>query len=163
MDADDGGAYLTRGCSMSRGMEVMREKLDPVVGVKVSGDDEAVALMNDRYGLTASLWTPDVDRAAQPGDRIETGFVFLNRADYLDPAVLDRGQGHRPWRRAVGDRLSQSDPPEIYRLKKVTSRHLPEPGLSDGHRFGAGRVAELGEACATAESADAAGHGSRPC
>ena len=55
--------------------------------------------MNDcRYGLTASVWTGDVDKAAEIGARIETGTVFMNRADYLDPAltwtgVKDTGRG----------------------------------------------------------------------
>jgi acyl-CoA reductase-like NAD-dependent aldehyde dehydrogenase len=65
----------------------------------VSGDEEAVALMNDsRYGLTASVWTEDALRAEEIGARIETGTVFMNRADYLDPALCwtgckDTGRG----------------------------------------------------------------------
>jgi acyl-CoA reductase-like NAD-dependent aldehyde dehydrogenase len=65
----------------------------------VEGDDEAVRLMNDSpYGLTASLWTADPDRAEAIGARIETGTVFQNRADYLDPALCwtgckDTGRG----------------------------------------------------------------------
>ena len=48
--------------------------------------------MNDcRYGLTASVWTGDVDKAAEIGARIETGTVFMNRADYLDPALCWTG------------------------------------------------------------------------
>jgi acyl-CoA reductase-like NAD-dependent aldehyde dehydrogenase len=69
-------------------MEVMREEsFGPVVGImKVRDDDEAVMLMNDSpYGLTASIWTRDIDRAAELGGRIETGTVFMNRCDYLDP------------------------------------------------------------------------------
>jgi acyl-CoA reductase-like NAD-dependent aldehyde dehydrogenase len=67
--------------------------------MKVCGDEEAVELMNDSpYGLTASIWTTDLDRAAELGDRIETGTVFANRCDYLDPAlawtgVKDTGRG----------------------------------------------------------------------
>ena len=58
----------------------------------ISGDDEALNLMNDcQYGLTASLWTSDPDRAARLGERIETGTVFMNRADYLDPALCWTG------------------------------------------------------------------------
>ncbi len=55
--------------------------------------------MNDsRYGLTASIWTGDLDRAAALGDRLETGTVFANRCDYLDPdlawvGVKDSGRG----------------------------------------------------------------------
>jgi acyl-CoA reductase-like NAD-dependent aldehyde dehydrogenase len=62
-------------------------------------EDEAVALANDSpYGLTASLWTRDPERAAALGQRIETGTVFMNRCDYLDPAltwtgVKDTGRG----------------------------------------------------------------------
>lgn len=82
-------------------MSVMREEsFGPVVGImKVRNDDEAVALMNDSpYGLTASIWTMDVDAAAAIGDRVETGTVFMNRCDYLDPALVwtgvkDTGKG----------------------------------------------------------------------
>ncbi|KXF76052.1 aldehyde dehydrogenase [Paramesorhizobium deserti] len=82
-------------------MSVMREEsFGPVVGImKVRNDEEALALMNDSpYGLTASLWTSDTDHAASLGDRIETGTVFMNRCDYLDPALVwtgvkDTGKG----------------------------------------------------------------------
>ena len=127
MDADDGGAYLTPQLltGVTHDMEVMREEsFGPVVGVmKVSGDDEAVALMNDsRYGLTASLWTPDVERAVRVGDRVETGTVFLNRADYLDPGlcwtgVKDTGRGGGL--SVIG--YHNLTRPKSYHLKKVTS------------------------------------------
>jgi len=82
-------------------MEVMREEsFGPVVGImKVRDDEEAVTLMNDSpYGLTASIWTQDTDRAAAIGSLIETGTVFMNRCDYLDPhlvwtGVKDTGRG----------------------------------------------------------------------
>jgi acyl-CoA reductase-like NAD-dependent aldehyde dehydrogenase len=82
-------------------MSVMREEnFGPIVGImKVRDDDEAVQLMNDSpYGLTASIWTTDTDRAASIGDRIETGTVFMNRCDYIDPALVwtgvkDTGKG----------------------------------------------------------------------
>jgi acyl-CoA reductase-like NAD-dependent aldehyde dehydrogenase len=82
-------------------MEVMREEsFGPVVGImKVRDDDEAVTLMNDSpYGLTASIWTRDAERAAELGARIETGTVYMNRCDYLDPhlvwtGVKDTGRG----------------------------------------------------------------------
>ncbi|MEY2565976.1 MAG: hypothetical protein QOE35_505 [Actinomycetota bacterium] len=86
---------------VDHGMAVMSEEtFGPVVGVMpVADDDEAVALMNDsRYGLTASVWSADVDAAVAIGDRLETGTVYLNRCDYLDPAlawtgVKDSGRG----------------------------------------------------------------------
>src|SRR6478609_344374 len=82
-------------------MEVMREEsFGPVVGImKVRDDEEALTLMNDSpYGLTASIWTRDTDRAAELGSRIETGTVYMNRCDYLDPhltwtGVKDTGRG----------------------------------------------------------------------
>jgi acyl-CoA reductase-like NAD-dependent aldehyde dehydrogenase len=86
---------------VDHGMRVMTEEtFGPVVGVMpVSSDDEAVELMNDSaYGLTASVWTEDVDAAVAIGDRVETGTWYLNRCDYLDPAlawtgVKDSGRG----------------------------------------------------------------------
>ncbi|MEZ5780355.1 MAG: aldehyde dehydrogenase family protein [Rhizobiaceae bacterium] len=82
-------------------MSVMREEsFGPIVGImKVRNDEEAVALMNDSpYGLTASIWTRDIDHAEKIGDRVETGTVFMNRCDYLDPALVwtgvkDTGKG----------------------------------------------------------------------
>jgi acyl-CoA reductase-like NAD-dependent aldehyde dehydrogenase len=82
-------------------MEFMTEEtFGPAVGImKVRDDEEAVALMNDsRYGLTCSLWTEDLDAAEAIGARLETGTVFVNRCDYLDPSltwtgVKDTGRG----------------------------------------------------------------------
>ena len=82
-------------------MRVMREvSFGPVVGImRVSGDDEAIRLMNDsNFGLTASLWTRDRAAAESIGREIQTGTVFMNRCDYLDPALCwtgckDTGRG----------------------------------------------------------------------
>ena len=101
--ADDGGTYLAPQIltGVTHQMRVMRdETFGPVVGImKVKDDDEAVALMNDScFGLTASLWTNDPQQAAEIGARIQTGTVFMNRADYLDPGLCwtgckDTGRG----------------------------------------------------------------------
>ncbi|MFZ2100982.1 MAG: aldehyde dehydrogenase family protein [Oricola sp.] len=93
---DDGGTYLAPQIlvDVNHDMEVMREEsFGPVVGIMpVKDDEEAIRLMNDsKYGLTASLWTEDTDRAARIGARIETGTVFMNRADYLDPSLCWTG------------------------------------------------------------------------
>jgi acyl-CoA reductase-like NAD-dependent aldehyde dehydrogenase len=80
---------------------VMREEIfGPVAGImKVQSDEQAIALMNDSaYGLTAAIWTSDADAALSIGDRVETGTWFMNRCDYLDPAlawvgVKDSGRG----------------------------------------------------------------------
>ncbi len=69
------------------------ENFGPVVGImKVASDDEAVALMNDsRFGLTASVWTADEGTALALGARVRTGTWFMNRCDYLDPALAWTG------------------------------------------------------------------------
>lgn len=75
-------------------MTVMREEsFGPVVGImKVRDDAEAIELMNDSpYGLTASIWTEDLAAAAKIGSKVETGTVFANRCDYLDPALVWTG------------------------------------------------------------------------
>ncbi|HEY7739944.1 MAG TPA: aldehyde dehydrogenase family protein [Steroidobacteraceae bacterium] len=82
-------------------MPAMREEIfGPVAGIMaVAGDDEAVRLMNDSaFGLTAAVWTKDPEAALAIGSRIETGTFFMNRCDYLDPAlawvgVKDSGRG----------------------------------------------------------------------
>jgi len=82
-------------------MPIMQEEtFGPLVSIaRVSSDEEAIRLMNDsRYGLTASVWTADEKTAIEIGDRIETGTWFMNRCDYLDPAlawtgVKDSGRG----------------------------------------------------------------------
>jgi acyl-CoA reductase-like NAD-dependent aldehyde dehydrogenase len=75
-------------------MNIMREEsFGPVIGImRVQNDEEAVALMNDSpYGLTACLWTQDVAAAQTIGRRIETGTVFMNRCDYVDPTLVWSG------------------------------------------------------------------------
>ncbi|MEA3195732.1 MAG: hypothetical protein QOD26_4065 [Betaproteobacteria bacterium] len=86
---------------VDHGMDVMSEEtFGPVVGIMaVDGDAEAIRLMNDsRYGLTASIWTRDAEAALAIGNEVETGTWFMNRCDYLDPAlawtgVKDSGRG----------------------------------------------------------------------
>ncbi|KAJ2912910.1 hypothetical protein MD484_g7499, partial [Candolleomyces efflorescens] len=89
-------------------MDVMTEEtFGPVIGIqKVSSASEAISLMNDsKYGLTASVWTNVEANGASSEElflkfvnELETGTVFLNRCDYLDPAlswvgVKDSGRG----------------------------------------------------------------------
>jgi acyl-CoA reductase-like NAD-dependent aldehyde dehydrogenase len=83
------------------GMALMTEEtFGPVVGIQpVADDEEAIRMMNDsRYGLTASIWTLEREAALSIGERVETGTWFMNRCDYLDPAlawtgVKDSGRG----------------------------------------------------------------------
>ena len=75
-------------------MTVMREEsFGPVIGIaQVRNEQEAIALMNDSpYGLTASIWTEDVNVAKRIGEAIETGTVYMNRCDYLDPGLAWTG------------------------------------------------------------------------
>ena len=99
----DGGAYLMPQIltDVTHDMRIMREEsFGPVVGImSVKNDKEAIKLMNDSdFGLTVSLWTENINRAEAIADRIDTGTAFMNRADYLDPALCwtgckDTGRG----------------------------------------------------------------------
>ena len=78
-------------------MPIMREEtFGPAVGImRVRSDDEAVTRMNDSdFGLTASVFSADAAAAELIADRLETGTVFLNRCDYLDPALAWTGVKH---------------------------------------------------------------------
>jgi acyl-CoA reductase-like NAD-dependent aldehyde dehydrogenase len=75
-------------------MAIMREEtFGPAVGImKVASDEEALRLMNDsEFGLTAAIFSADSARAEVLGDALETGTVFLNRCDYLDPSLAWTG------------------------------------------------------------------------
>src|SRR5690606_32809727 len=101
--AEPGTCYLAPQVlvDVDHTMEVMTEEtFGPAVGImKVASDEEAVRLMNDsRYGLTAAVFTRDERAALAIGDLVETGTWFMNRCDYLDPAlawtgVRDSGRG----------------------------------------------------------------------
>jgi acyl-CoA reductase-like NAD-dependent aldehyde dehydrogenase len=99
----DGTPYLAPQVlvDVDHSMAVMTEEsFGPVVGImKVTSDEDAIALMNDSpFGLTAAIWTSDEAAALSIGDRVNTGTWFMNRCDYLDPAlawtgVKDSGHG----------------------------------------------------------------------
>src|SRR3954471_5816076 len=99
----DGSTYVAPQAlvNVDHSMKVMmQETFGPVAGImKVKDDAEAIRLMNDSpYGLTASIWTRDLDAAERIGREIETGTVYMNRCDYLDPGlawtgVKDTGRG----------------------------------------------------------------------
>jgi len=101
--AQEGTPYLEPQVlvGVDHSMLVMTEEtFAPVAGIMpVKDDEEAIRLMNDsRYGLTASIWTTDADAALRIGDRVEAGTWYMNRCDYLDPAlawtgVKDSGRG----------------------------------------------------------------------
>lgn len=87
--------------NVDHSMLIMNEEtFAPVVGIMpVKNDEQAIQLLNDsKYGLTASIWTADIDAALRVGEQIETGTFYMNRCDYLDPAlawtgVKDSGRG----------------------------------------------------------------------
>ena len=97
----EGTAYLAPQVLVELEQRMMAEEIfGPVAGLMpVESDEQAIQLMNDsRYGLTASIWTTDAEAAVRIGDRVETGTWFMNRCDYLDPAlawtgVKDSGRG----------------------------------------------------------------------
>ncbi len=80
--------------NVDHSMRVMTEEsFGPVVGImKVDSDEQAVTLMNDsEFGLTASVFSKDIEAAIAIGEQVETGTFFLNRCDYLDPALAWTG------------------------------------------------------------------------
>ncbi|NOX76656.1 MAG: aldehyde dehydrogenase family protein [Gammaproteobacteria bacterium] len=94
-----GMAYLAPQVliNVDHGMSIMTEEtFGPVVGImKVSSDEQAIQLMNDSaYGLTASIWTRDQEIAINIGEQLQTGTCFMNRCDYLDPALAWTGVKH---------------------------------------------------------------------
>ena len=76
--------------NVNHDMDFMTEEtFGPCVGImKVKDENEAIKLMNDSpYGLTASIWTKDLEIAEKVGNQVQTGTFYMNRCDYLDPAL----------------------------------------------------------------------------
>ncbi|CZF79155.1 Succinate semialdehyde dehydrogenase [NAD(P)+] Sad [Grimontia celer] len=76
--------------NVDHSMRVMTEEtFGPVLGIqRISSDEEALRLMNEsEFGLTAAIFTEDEARGEQLADNVESGTVFLNRCDYLDPGL----------------------------------------------------------------------------
>ena len=70
--------------------ELAREEIFGPVLVALRFDDEveALALANEGdYGLTAAVWTNDVDRAFRVSDAVDAGYVWINDVETRYPAV----------------------------------------------------------------------------
>ncbi|KAF7562666.1 hypothetical protein G7046_g1494 [Stylonectria norvegica] len=94
--APDSGNYVAPFLltNVNHDMLIMREEtFGPAIPVaKVSGDDEAIRLMNDTdYGLTASVWTKDISRGEELIEKLNAGTVFVNRCDYPNPDLAWTG------------------------------------------------------------------------
>ena len=119
-----GSAYLAPQVlvDVNHQMSVMREEsFGPVVGIMpVEDDDVALALMNDsEFGLSASIWTQDQAAAERLGNDIDTGTVFMNRCDCLDPALAWTGVKHS----GRGVTLSRLGYEHLTRAKSFHLRH----------------------------------------
>lgn len=126
--AGNGDAYLSPQVllNVDHGMRIMQEEtFGPVVGVMAVADDaQAIRLINDsRYGLTASLWTRDIEAAFALSSQIDTGTVFVNRCDVLEPSLAWSGvkQSGR------GCTLSKLGFDALTRPKSLNFRQLGDP------------------------------------
>ena len=121
----EGSPYLAPQVltNVDHSMRVMTEEsFGPVIGImSVNGDDEAIKLMNDsEFGLTAAIFTQDENAAIEIGNQVETGTWFMNRCDYLDPALAWTGvknSGRGCTLSSVG--FEHMTRPKSYHLKKV--------------------------------------------
>ena len=82
-------------------MQIMLdETFGPIIPIQsVASDDEAIGLMNEsQFGLTASIWTKNVEQGQKLAEEVEAGTVFVNRSDFPSPDLAwtgwkDSGKG----------------------------------------------------------------------
>ena len=91
------------------------ESFGPIIGIqKVSGDEEAIKLMNDtEYGLTAGVYTQDEKRAESILKQVNSGTVYWNCCDRVSPSLPWAGRGHS----GIGCTLSHYGIETFLRLK----------------------------------------------
>jgi len=90
---------------LDEGMPAWREEtFGPVAAMRTfSSDEEALALANDSdFGLCATVWTEDRDRARTLAAGLETGGVFVNRIAGSDPRVPFGGIKQSGYGRELG-------------------------------------------------------------
>ncbi|KAK1766943.1 Aldehyde/histidinol dehydrogenase [Phialemonium atrogriseum] len=106
-------------------MAVMKdETFGPVIPVmKVKSDEEAIGLMNDsEFGLTASIWSKDTNKAYELSEQVEAGTVFVNRCDFPSPDLAWTG-----WKNSgKGVTLSRFGFEQFVRLKSFHIKDYPQ-------------------------------------
>ena len=92
-------------CDVRPGMRVAEEEtFGPVAAVMgFDDDDEAVAIANgSRYGLGASVWSRDPERALSLAQRLEVGCVSINGIVRSDPRMPFGGTKQSGFGRELG-------------------------------------------------------------
>lgn len=104
-------------------MSIMQEEtFGPVACVQtVADDEEAIKHMNDnQYGLTASVWTRDIEAGLRIVDQVEAGTVFVNRCDHADLYL--------PWGGQKMSGLGRGNGKEgLFGVMDVKSFHVRDP------------------------------------
>jgi acyl-CoA reductase-like NAD-dependent aldehyde dehydrogenase len=117
------GAFVepTIVADVRRGSELADvEVFGPVLAaLSFESEDEAVTLANDGpYGLTAAVWTNDIDRAFRVANAIETGYVWINDVETRFPSVPFGGWGDS----GVGLEHGLEEVLSMTRVKAVNAR-----------------------------------------
>lgn len=112
-------------------MAIMRDELfGPVACIQtVSGDAAAVELMNDSdFGLTASVWTQDIERGTALLDAVDVGTALVNRCDHADAYLPWGGIKHSGMGRMNGRAgLLAATEIKSYHIRQVGDRHDGTP------------------------------------
>jgi len=111
--------------NVNHSMTVMTEEtFGPVIPVmKVKSDAEAIKWMNDsEFGLTASIWTKDVEKGEELAESVEAGTVFVNRCDFPSPDLAWTG-----WKNSgLGVTLSKFGFEQFVKLKSFHVKDYPK-------------------------------------
>ncbi|MGA7836274.1 MAG: aldehyde dehydrogenase family protein [Acidimicrobiales bacterium] len=105
---EEGGGYYfspTIFTSVDNSMRIAQEEIfGPVMSViPFDSEEEAYAIANDsEYGLSAGVWTRDLDRAERASRSLEAGTVWVNTYQEVEPSVPYGGVKHSGFGRTLG-------------------------------------------------------------
>jgi aldehyde dehydrogenase (NAD+) len=149
-------AMPTQGCFYPPTLVTDIEPASPLAQVEIFGPvlvamtfrtpDEAIALANNtRYGLAASVWSENINRALEVAAQIKAGVIWINSTNLFDAAAgfggyRESGFGREGGREGLSEYLAPAKSGEKATVRERAANLSALPGQSAIAREGAAGI-----------------------